>query len=197
MPCINGHVSILCFNNNGNNKTISFLKIELKICLYISIFWIKNMSCLEFFVIGNIDNIPITDNLGNKWDNPNTGNKITYIDNVIVIINNLLESEYLFGLDLIKGKPNIHYRVSNEEDSPRYTEYGKLFVILRNNTPSANLPSNSLIDKITERTVIQVRKYADGNEDWDEVFQVVRKNMYVKPWYLKLWEAIPTWSPLK
>lgn len=155
------------------------------------------MSCLEFFVIGNIDNIPITDNLGNKWDDPNTGNKITYIDNVIVIINNLLESEYLFGLDLIKGKPNIHYRVSSEEDSPRYTEYGKLFILLRNNTPAANLPSNSLIDKITERTVIQVRKYADGNEDWNEVFQIVRKNMYVKPWYLKLWEAIPTWSPLK
>ena len=32
--------------------------------------------------------------------------------------------------------------------------------------------------------------------DWDQVFQIVEKNLYIKPWYLSLWEAIPSWPSL-
>lgn len=143
---------------------------------------------VPYFIIGNIGNIPVGDYLQN-WESQSSEKIPKIADNVIVFVSNILEAERLFSMETIENNKSIRFAIDNEKVN-KYIQFQKLFVVLRNNTPPAlvleHTGSNALI--------VQALEY---NNSWDIVFQRILKNAYIKPWYLKLWEAIPVWSPLK
>ena len=147
------------------------------------------MEDTRFFTIGNIEHIPpqYVNKFNLNYSQYNETIKYPkYIDNVFVFINNILDYEERFRLENIGNKPHVRYGV-NTEKTPMRTCYKKLFIIV--NDKLSNLPIKSKFGSDVE--II----YNELN-DWDQVFQTIEKNLYIKPWYLSLWEAIPSWPSL-
>jgi len=151
----------------------------------------------RFFTIGNIDGIP--DEYINKYNmtessQHNPDKKFPKrVDNVILILSNVLEVESGYSLFKIKGINNcISYGI-NDENSPRHIEFQKIFVILKNNLPQINVRSRFVNFELDY--VLSV-KYDEEHPNWNEVFDNVEKSKYIKPWYVKLWNAIPVWDSL-
>ena len=157
----------------------------------------------RFFTIGDISSIP--DEYVNKYNmiqssQFNSDKKFPKkVDNVILILSNVLEAESgcrLFKVgDINKGiYKSINKCISfgvDDEKSPRYVGYTKIFVILKN-----NLPQISAMSQFNEANEIIPVRYDSKIPQWDEVFDIIEKSKYVKPWYVNLWNAIPVWEGL-
>lgn len=144
----------------------------------------------RFFLIGPIDEIPEDMvnqyNLGYASEHHPEKKFPKLVDNVILILNNRIQVESGFHAYRLNGKTNHISFGLYDENYLRTIEYKKLFIILRKG--------------ITEKLLLQYRPWAKSNvvpeSEWSEIFGFIEKNKYTKPWYVNLWNAIPSWNPL-
>jgi len=144
----------------------------------------------RFFLIGSIDGIPdqILDQYNLRYASEHHPEKKfpKAVDNVILVLSNVPQIENGFHTYRLNGKTNCISFGIYDEKSPRYVNYQKLFIVLRN--------------KLSESLLLKYRPWAHPHvvqeSEWSEIFGFIEKNKYTKPWYVNLWHAIPSWKPL-
>lgn len=132
------------------------------------------MSSYKFFTIGEIENIPNKYVINFELKHSQNNAYPKHIDNVIIFINNQLDYLERFELLTVANKPTIRYV---NEVSHKYTHYNKLFIVICNNKISSQLIQNIFSDYQFDIII---------NENWDKTFQIIEKNIYYEPWYIRL-----------
>lgn len=150
------------------------------------------MSSHEFLLIGDYGNVPF--GFINRYNTNKIINEVPthdkkHADNVVLLINNILECTYSFRFS-ISNKDELCLAY-DEGNLPKYIYYKKIYIIIRSKSFIQILKDKFPYFNFQDEDFIILE-----NEDWGSISSFIEKTKHIRPWYVKLWDAIPSWSSL-